>query len=300
MIYPQELREHTEIQEKDHPFHFFFNEHPAAKSGGMILHLHWHEHFEIIVMQQGRAIFHIDSRPYDAQPGDVLLVPGGGLHVGYSACEGELAYLSIVFNRSLFQSWAHDPVHRSYILPYLEGSLALPVKPSLTEPACTGLSALLEEAASEFKAKRPAYQLIIASQLHMLLTLLARTYLPQQTPITPSKALTQHRDRFKSLIRHIEATLSDKHTVAEAARHMNLNPYHFCKLFKKLTGQTFIEYVNVCRVREAERLLLESDLSITEIAGRIGCDNPNSLTKLFKQHKGMTPSQFRKRGFSQL
>lgn len=47
------------------------------------------------------------------------------------------------------------------------------------------------------------------------------------------------------------------------------------------------------RINEAERLLRESDLTITEIAGLVGCDNPNYFTKLFKQYKGMTPRAFR-------
>ncbi|MFD1907037.1 helix-turn-helix domain-containing protein [Paenibacillus rhizoplanae] len=72
--------------------------------------------------------------------------------------------------------------------------------------------------------------------------------------------------------------------------------FHFCKTFKKLTGRTFIDYVNFCRMDEAQRLLLETDLTITEISGRVGCDNPNYFTKLYKQYKGLTPSQARKTG----
>jgi YesN/AraC family two-component response regulator len=58
--------------------------------------------------------------------------------------------------------------------------------------------------------------------------------------------------------------MREKLTVEQAAKLVSLNPYHFCKTFKKLTGRTFIEYVNVYRVKEAERLLLETDLNVTE------------------------------------
>ncbi|MNP58153.1 DNA-binding transcriptional regulator AraC [compost metagenome] len=44
---------------------------------------------------------------------------------------------------------------------------------------------------------------------------------------------------------------------------------------------------------EAEHLLRSSNLTITEIAARVGCDNANYFTKLYKQYKGMTPSEGR-------
>ncbi|EFM09968.1 transcriptional regulator, AraC family [Paenibacillus curdlanolyticus YK9] len=294
MAYPRELHETTPLDGKAYPFQFFFNANRDVKVNQQILFLHWHEHFEIIRMEKGSAIFHIDSQPYTAHPGDVLMVPAGGLHVGYSISEGEVAFLSIVFNASLFQDWLHDPIHASFLLPYLQERVQFPVQPAEVDPACATYFAILDQAISEFNAKRPAFQLIIKSQLHILLTMLARAFLPEQLPPAANRRYIQNRDRFKSLIHHIETNIGDKHTVEEAAKRLNLNPYHFCKMFKKLTGRTFIEYVNVCRVNEAERLLLESELSITEIAGKIGCDNPNYFTKLFKQYKGVIPSKLRK------
>ncbi|TCM98986.1 AraC-like DNA-binding protein [Paenibacillus sp. BK033] len=294
MSYPKELRENTRIDEKMHPVQFFSNRALQKKPGELILYLHWHEHFEIIVMQQGSAVFHIDSESYEAYPGDVLFVPAGALHVGYSLCEGDISYLAIVYNSSLFQNWMQDSLHTKYVLPYLEGRVQLPVKPTLLDPSCADNYYLLEQANSEFKAKQPAYQLMVKSQLHMLLTLLSRKFLPQQLPEQATNRYVHNREQFKALIEYIEASFADKQTVADAAKRMNLNVHHFCKMFKKLTGRTFIDYVNVCRVNEAERLLLAGELSITEIAGRVGCDNSNYFTKMYKKYKGVAPSQLRK------
>lgn len=294
MTYPKELREVTKLAEKNYPFMIFFNHCPGAKAGQSILFLHWHEHFEIIIMRQGTGIFHIDSQPYEASPGDVLFVPAGGLHTGFSTYEGDIAYVSIVFNGALFNDFVHDSLHAKYVRPYLEGRVQLPAKPVLHKPSCTVHYKLLDEVIAEFQANQPAYQLIIKSQLHLLFTLLARTFLPLQLPEHVNNRYIENRERFKALIEYIESNFVDKLTVEDAAGRLNLNPYHFCKMFKKITGRTFIEYVNMCRMNEAERLLQEESLSITEIAGRVGCDNPNYFTKLFKQYKGITPSQLRK------
>lgn len=295
MSYPKELWENTRIDQKTYPFQLFRNRSGNVKPNDCILYLHWHEHFEIIVMRQGSAMFHIDSRPYIANEGDMLFIPGGGLHVGYSLRYEEVVLDCLVFNASLFNDWVHDPIHAQYVAPYLEGRLHFPVKPADHDDRFTEYFPMLQQAIDELIAQRPAYQLVAKSQLHGFFTLLSRHFLPQQAAGKTAEPYSPNRDRFKQLIRIIETSFDSKLTVEQAAAHVNLNPYHFCKSFKKLTGRTYIEYVNVCRMNEAERLLRDSDLTVTEIAGRVGCDNPNYFTKLYKQYKGATPSSYRNR-----
>ncbi|MRN55159.1 AraC family transcriptional regulator [Paenibacillus monticola] len=294
MTYPKELKEYPQLEEKTYPFRLFFNDSKEVKAAQNILFLHWHEHFEIIVMQQGSAIFHVDSQPYEANPGDVIFVPSGGLHVGYSLRDENVRYVSIVFHASLFKDWNQDPQHEQFVAPYLDNRYQFPVKPAEQVPACSTYYSLLYTIIEEVHTKSPAFQLVIKNQLHLLFTLLSRTFLPQQLSTKANERQSFNRERFKPLLEYLDEHFEDKMTIENAAKSVNLNPYHFCKTFKKLTGRTFIDYVNLCRVNEAERLLLETDFTVTEIAGRVGCDNPNYFTKLFKQYKGLTPSSLRK------
>jgi len=294
MTYPRELKEYPQLQEKTYPFRLFFNKTLDTKVNQNILFLHWHEHFEIIVMEQGSAVFHIDSQPYEARQGDLLLVPSGGLHVGYSLQEGDVRYVSIVIHSSLFNDWVHDPQHEKYVAPYLDNRFQFPVKPNEQSSENPVYYSILSGIIAEYRSKGPAYQLVIKNQLHLLFTLLSRTFLPHQHECKPKERLSVNRERFKPLLEHLEVHFAEKISIEQAAKSVNLNPYHFCKTFKKLTGRTFVDYINVYRMDEAERLLLETPLSITEIAGMAGCDNPNYFTKLYKQYKGLTPSQARK------
>ncbi|WP_419874045.1 AraC family transcriptional regulator [Candidatus Pristimantibacillus sp. PTI5] len=294
MSYPKELWENTRLEHKSYPIQLFQNHCHDVKPNDCILYLHWHEHFEIIVMRQGSALFHIDSRPYVVNEGDVIIIPGGGLHVGYALGYGHIYYDCVVLNASLFNDWVHDPVHAQFVAPYLEGRLHFPVKPAEQEESCRRYFPLLDEAVAELAAKPPAYQLVVKSKLHALFTLLSRTFLERQLAGKPAEPYFVNRDRFKRLLQRIESDFCEKISIEQAAKQVSLNPYHFCKLFKKLTGRTFVEYVNVSRMNEAERLLRESNDTITEIAAKVGCENPNYFTKLYKQYKGMTPSQARK------
>lgn len=295
MTYPKELKEYPQLEEKTYPFRLFFNECRDAKPEQNILFLHWHEHFEIIVMKEGQAIFHVDSKPYEAGPGDVIMVPSGGLHVGYSLKKGDISYVSIVFHASLFKDRNQDSQHEQFVAPYLNNRYQFPVKPADHSGICSAYYPLLESVISEVLHKGPAFQLVVKNQLHLFFTLLARSFPPQQSSDRQqSERHSVNRERFKPLLEHLEHHFDEKISLESAAKFVNLNPYHFCKMFKKLTGRTFIDYVNLYRINEAERLLLETDYTVTEIAGKVGCDNPNYFTKLYKQYKGLTPSGARK------
>jgi len=287
------LHEKTRMDHKSHPFQLFQNRCPDKKAGECILYLHWHEHFEFIVMRKGEAQFHIDSRPYTAQAGEVLAIPAGTLHVGYAMNDGDVDYDSVVVNAALFQDFIHDPVHIGYVAPYLEGRLRFPVKPAEQDEECAHIYSLIHEAIEEMTEQPPAYQLMVKSKLYALFTMLARMFLPQQLPSKGGGSYFPNRERFKQLIEKIEADPAERVSVAEAAGQVGLNTYHFCKMFKKLTGRTFVEYVNGCRMMLAERLLKESSLTVTEIAAQVGCDNANYFTKLYKKYKGMPPSRGR-------
>jgi YesN/AraC family two-component response regulator len=181
------------------------------------------------------------------------------------------------------------------VAPYLTNLYQFPVMPVEQNPVCASYYHLLDRIVNEVEAKEPAFQLVVKNQLHLFFTLLSRAFPPQQmNDRHHSERHSMNRERFKPLLEYLEAHFEEKMSIESAARFVNLNPYHFCKTFKKLTGRTFIDYVNLCRMDEAERLLRETGFSITEISGRVGCDNPNYFTKLYKQYKGLTPSGARK------
>ena len=80
----------------------------------------------------------------------------------------------------------------------------------------------------------------------------------------------------------------------EIAAAAYLSPFHFARLFKKLTGASPHSYLGNLRVARAQSLLAETDLSISEISARVGYSSPSHFTKAFRQSTGLTPRTFRK------
>lgn len=88
---------------------------------------------------------------------------------------------------------------------------------------------------------------------------------------------------------HLEQTLSLP-TLAAVAQ---MSPAHFARLFKQATGRTPHQYVITCRMAYAKRLLVETNMPLSQIAPRVGCADQSHFTALFRKHVSMTPQVYR-------
>ena len=92
---------------------------------------------------------------------------------------------------------------------------------------------------------------------------------------------------------YVHAHFSEKLLLADVARHVGISEPYLSKLFKKVTGRTFQDYLNTLRVEEAKRLLRETDYLLTDIAIACGFSNQSYFAKIFKKCTGLQPKQYR-------
>jgi AraC-like DNA-binding protein len=88
---------------------------------------------------------------------------------------------------------------------------------------------------------------------------------------------------------HLEQALS----LARLATVAQTSPAHFARLFKHATGQTPHQYVIMCRMEQAKRLLARADVPLSEIGPQVGCADQSHFTALFRKHVSMTPKAYR-------
>jgi len=94
----------------------------------------------------------------------------------------------------------------------------------------------------------------------------------------------------------IDARLEQPFSIRALAAEMHLSENHFIRLFKERTGLPPARYILRRRLRRASDLLLQTPLSIAEIANRTGFDNPFYFSNIFKKYYGLSPSAFRGSG----
>ena len=97
---------------------------------------------------------------------------------------------------------------------------------------------------------------------------------------------------------YIMENLSETLSVKDVARHVNLSPEYFTRLFKRSTVTNIKDFIIDCKIMAAKDLLQNSSLPITIIALELGYSNFPYFTQMFKKITNMTPSDFRRQGRS--
>jgi AraC family transcriptional activator of pobA len=285
------LKENTRLIDEYFPINLFGN---FAKSRE-ILHLHWHDYIEIIYMIKGHAVFYIGNESVSADPGDILFVNSGQFHSGYSIDDADAYYYALVFDKAFLSSQYPDPVHVRYIAPFLDGRALFPAKISCSNLNHKFYKETMESVIREFKQKGAAYEIAVKSYLYILTIAVCRDFVKKESGKQDNAAYKQNIAGIKSLLSYIDNHYNENIALETAANIMNLSQYHFCKIFKKITGRTFVKFLNLYRISKAEELLRKTDLPVSVIAEETGFCNINYFDRIFKQYRKYPPTQYRQK-----
>jgi AraC family transcriptional regulator len=100
------------------------------------------------------------------------------------------------------------------------------------------------------------------------------------------------RFELSRLTEFIEENIDKPITLAELAALVNVSRFHFTRLFKRSTGVTALSFVERCRIRRAQSLILETEMTLVEIALMTGFADQSHFTRRFHRHVGSTPAVF--------
>ncbi|SFN36716.1 AraC family transcriptional regulator, transcriptional activator of pobA [Algoriella xinjiangensis] len=98
--------------------------------------------------------------------------------------------------------------------------------------------------------------------------------------------------RFKTLIKENN---SFKHSVEFYAKQLSISPSHLTRICRKVANETPKKIIALYFINEAKVLLTKVDYSISDVAFKLGFDDPSYFTRLFKQTTNYTPRSFRKK-----
>lgn len=104
---------------------------------------------------------------------------------------------------------------------------------------------------------------------------------------------SKNNEIIKRALQYIYEHFQMPVTLEDAAESVHLHPSYFSSMFKKSTGSSFKEYLNMVRIEESKRLLTNTDFSIIDIAIAVGFEDQSYFSKVFKKYTGLTPKQFR-------
>jgi AraC-like DNA-binding protein len=99
--------------------------------------------------------------------------------------------------------------------------------------------------------------------------------------------------KLRRVLSYIDEHLEQDLSLSRLGGIAQTSVAHFARLFRQATGSTPHHYVLLCRIEHAKRLLIKTDLSLSEVAQRVGFADQSHLTALFRTHAATTPKAYR-------
>jgi AraC family transcriptional regulator len=237
--------------------------------------------YEILFLLEGKLNF--------KSPGDELL-KGHCLLLNPSSGCTLLGKGVEVLQLSLAPTFVSDHAVRMHLM----GSGATVV---FAQDRVTGDSRLQEwgqSLANELNEERPGGEIVIGALVEQVIVHLLRHYanMRRSHDLELSRAGLIDR-RIRRSVELMHAQLAADLSLKEIAAASYLSPFHFARVFKKLTGATPHAYLAAIRTARAQLLLANPELSIREIGALVGYASPSHFTKAFRQATGLNPRAFR-------
>ena len=261
---------------------------------------HYHDFIEIIYGISG--IFHasMSNRDIEVHEGDMLLINVNEVHSfhHFEPCE----YFCLQFDPALFFTSPIYSTGAKYILPFLMSSEGFDQENSFSllatkeELEGTSIPDYIRDYHKEFTERAPGYELAIRADICRIFLWYLRRM--EQNGISLRKtASIRHEDlvRLNSVLDHIHENYMHPILAEKMAKMCNMSYSYFSRFFRSCMGQTFSDYLLYVRLTEAEKLLITTDRSISQIALDTGFSTSSYFITQFKKHRSITPKQLKQK-----
>jgi len=104
----------------------------------------------------------------------------------------------------------------------------------------------------------------------------------------------KNKQKIQQAIVYIQENYDKDLNMAVVSNHISMNYSLFSYVFKQYTGSNFVNYLKEIRIKEAKRLLEETDMRVVEISQTVGYENEKHFMKIFKSVCGVSPTEYRK------
>jgi AraC family transcriptional regulator, transcriptional activator of pobA len=268
---------------KKHLADYIFLEAIATRSKYFDWNIKPHVHtqlFQIFLIEKGSLIFQESTQQKEIISPCVIFIPPTNLHgLVYSEdINGQILSLSETIIEDIFRtsSTAWQTFEHIRILNDFEDNLF--------EKINSNFANIGEELFSE----QPERPLMLQTYITQLIVLLHRL-IGQTNSNDGDPAMLTHFRKFKYIIKKSNYLK----TIPEIAAEIKISAVHLNRICNTLTGKSAIEIINQKRIEEAQKYLLHTSYSISEIAYQLDFEYPNYFAKLFKKLTGITPMEFR-------
>lgn len=232
----------------------------------------WHDNLELQLCTAGEGSVMLDEKSIPFCKNEIILINSNVIH--HTNTTGIIRYACLIIDTQFCQSIGIDPITLQFQTKYTSISLF------------NNFKALIDTYKNTTDVCRIAKLTEII--IEMLIEL-RENYTLSETVCTIKK---QSFDAVKCTIKFIRTNYEKKISLDEIAKNAFMDKYMLSREFKKLTGQTVVQYINSYRCKKATECIV-SGCSVSEAARICGFTNMSFFTKTFERYMGKKPSKYK-------
>lgn len=251
---------------------------------------HVHDEYEIYYLLEGERYYFIGNQTYLVKEGSIVFINKGQIHKTGAA--GKLYHDRILIELkeepfNSFLSSVSDLSLSEFFSTYfgvlkLDGNGQNYVKSQLL-----GI-------ADELHQKQPQFNAMAMMKLSSLLIYAMRCNLRDKTQLVSNLANTAKHKKVSEVASYIVSHSVEARSLDDLAKRFFISKCYLSRIFKEVTSFTVSEYININRVQKAQKMLLDSDLSITQISDSLGYESITYFEKVFLKFTETSPLKYRK------
>lgn len=255
---------------------------------------HYHKSYEVYFLLSGECNYFIKDKAFHIKAGDVVLVNSYDLHKTSLVSKCSRERFLICLNEDFVNSIASPYNEIDLFSCFKKGSRVFRLDDEHLQIVQAQINKMYNfyiEASYEVNKMDEFYMKVMTAELLIILNKLADSI--KEEPIEGISGLPP---KILDVVNFINSNYMNEITLDSIASKFNISKYYFVKLFKETVGLTFIDYLNITRLREAQRLLSETDFNVARVATEVGYSDSNYFCRVFKLYCKCSPTQYKKQG----
>lgn len=246
---------------------------------------HFHDEFELLWVQEKDKTYFVGDQEYRLLPNDIVFVNERVPHKTETP-EGGVCFL-LQFNATVTGDHNNIQSLMRFVNRANKEVCVFQAGTEIHALLLPHVQALLRENAE----KRKSYASFIKASVYAILAILYRYEIVND----PENFFVMEKtQRLFPVLDYVNEHYAERITIADMSKLLNLDRSYFCRFFKSAVNVSFIEYLYFVRLLTAEKLLVSTDKTISEIAYETGFTSASYFTKIFRERKGCTPNLYKK------
>lgn len=253
---------------------------------------HRHDFFEVLYLLKGSGYHVIDGNKYEIKPPCVFFLSPGQAHK--LELSNDIEGFIFIFTADFYLL---NRINQNSLIEFPFFYTIHQDNPPLlfeNENDIRFLESLFLRGISEIRCSGEYTTEMIRSILDLILTFCASRYPITEVQVNKGKGQILVKRFFHLLEENYQKNL----TLQDYAAMIGITSNHLTQTVKQLTGKTSSQIIKSKQLLEIKRLLVHTNLNVTEIANQLHFDDQSYFTKFFKRETGLTPLQYRTQALS--